>query len=551
MSVKSAAIGDINFDVWEEQIIFYRTHLDIFIEDMFPPIKLTRDQHVIARQFGNCSDIKIVQSRGSGKSWLTALCCHAICCLYPGTLVAVASGTAAQATLVLQKLKLLADQNQNIANELISSSARNLVQLSKDKGKASYKNGSSIESFSVTSMRGLRAKIVVIDECPEVDQSDKDAIISPIKNYRRDISFNYGFDDYASKTVDITSACEKSNSFYNEFLRVVKLRHKGDLEAFACALDYRAAARNGITDMSFFEKERKRLPDLVFAMEYGSKFIGSNSDSAFQYDLIESCRTLSLVETEQPKNSTSRYVIGVDLATSQAKGSDNTIITVIKFTEKPNGRFSKKLVFMQSYNGRPLDFISEEVRRLYHLKFPNCEKIVYDARGLGDSFDRFFDKEWIDPNTGREYPPLAIDDELCLNPMALTILHPFRAVQTLNQRLYTTVRVALEQRTIELPVSSRAARQFEEDKDNQTTRNYTPQEHAVFIEADALQFEMGNIVAKVGASGNVLYDTAHANEHKDRYSSFAMALDYVTLLEEENVRRFQRGTACVGITGYF
>lgn len=28
-----------NLDLAEEQIIYYRTHLDVFIEDAFPPIK--------------------------------------------------------------------------------------------------------------------------------------------------------------------------------------------------------------------------------------------------------------------------------------------------------------------------------------------------------------------------------------------------------------------------------------------------------------------------------------------------------------------------------
>lgn len=210
---------------------------------------------------------------------------------------------------MLQKLKMIADQNPNVANELTAAGARNLVQLSKDKGKCSYKNGSTIESFAITAMRGLRAKIVVIDECPEVNQEDQDAIVSPIKNYRREMSFNYGFHDYASKTVNITSACEKSNSFYNEFLRVTKDMARGIPGSFACALDYRAAAANGITDMAFFEKERERMPALVFDMEYGSKFVGANSNSAFPYELTLSCRTLEKVELEQPKNSKSRYVL--------------------------------------------------------------------------------------------------------------------------------------------------------------------------------------------------------------------------------------------------
>lgn len=539
-----------NLDLAEEQVIFYRDHLDIFIEDAFPPIRLTRDQHIIAREFGRGDDIKIVQSRGSGKTWLTAVCCHAICCLYPGTIVAVCSGTAPQATLVLQKLKLLAEQNQNIANELASNNLRNLVTVSKDKGKANYKNGSSIESFAIESMRGLRAKIVVIDECPEVDQADQDAIVSPIKNYRREISFNYGFKDYASKTINITSACEKTNSFYNEFVRVVREMAKGSPGAFACALDYNAAAANGITDMAFFLKEKERLPALVFDMEYGSKFIGETSNSVLPYELTQACRTLAKVELAQPKNSKSRYVISLDIATSEAKGADNSIITVIKFTERADGSFAKKLVHIRSFHGKGLDVLSEELRQLYHLKFPNAEKIVYDARGLGDSLDKFFDKEWVDPMTGKEYPPLVVDDTANYNVSAMPILHPFRAVNTLNQRIFANLRVALEKRTIELPVNLRTIQAKEAEIEDASKRKSTA-EMAIYAEADALQYEMGNLVMIKSSSGNVLYDVPRKNQHKDRYSSLAMGNDYICELEKDNVKKYRRGPVCIGVASEF
>lgn len=539
-----------NLDLAEEQVIFYRDHLDIFIEDAFPPIRLTRDQHIIARAFGRGDDIKIVQSRGSGKTWLTAVCCHAICCLYPGTIVAVCSGTAPQATLVLQKLKLLAEQNQNIANELASNNLRNLVTVSKDKGKANYKNGSSIESFAIESMRGLRAKIVVIDECPEVDQADQDAIVSPIKNYRREISFNYGFKDYASKTINITSACEKTNSFYNEFVRVVREMAKGSPGAFACALDYNAAAANGITDMAFFLKEKERLPALVFDMEYGSKFIGETSNSVLPYELTQACRTLAKVELAQPKNSKSRYVISLDIATSEAKGADNSIITVIKFTERADGSFAKKLVHIRSFHGKGLDVLSEELRQLYHLKFPNAEKIVYDARGLGDSLDKFFDKEWVDPMTGKEYPPLVVDDAANYNASAMPILHPFRAVNTLNQRIFANLRVALEKRTIELPVNLRTIQAKEAEIEDASKRKSTA-EMAIYAEADALQYEMGNLVMIKSSSGNVLYDVPRKNQHKDRYSSLAMGNDYICELEKDNVKKYRRGPVCIGVASGF
>ena len=537
-----------NWDLMEEQIMFYRDHLDIAIEDLFPPIHLTRDQHVIARMFGRGDDIKIVQSRGSGKTWLIALCAFTMCVLYPGTVVGVCSGTAMQATLVLQKLKMIADQNPNVANEISASNARSLVQLSKDKGKCTLKNGSFIESFSIESMRGLRLKIAIIDESPEVDQESHDAIVSPTKNFRRDISFTYDFPDYPSKTVNITSACEKTNSFYGDFVRVCREMAKGTPGAFACALDYNAAAANGITSMDFFMKEKERMPALVFDMEYGSKFVGANSNSALPFDLTTPCRTLDKIEMEQPKNSKSRYVICLDIATSTAKGSDNSILSVVKFVESKDGTFTRKLVNMRSYNGKPLDYLADEVRRYYHVRFPNTEKIVYDARGIGDSFDRFFDQEWIDPSSGKEYPPLVVDDEPLTNPDAKQVLHPFRAVNTLNQRIYTNLRVALEKRRLEMPIQERTMRARQQEIESEDMR-LSKEEMAIFLEADALQFEMGNIVERTSSSGNKTYDVPHTGQHKDRYSSLAMANDYISEIEKENVRLHRHGAPCIGVVG--
>ena len=539
-----------NWDLMEEQIIFYRTHLDVFIEDAFPPIKLTRAQHVIARQIGNCVDIKATCSRGFGKTWLAALCGFALGVLYPGTPVVVISATAKQATLALSKLKLLASQNENIAREIQASNAKSLVQISKDSAMCTLKNGSTLMSTSLESGRGIRGKIIISDEALDVDVEQFEAVAAPIRNTTREIAFNYGFKDYQSKTITITSACEKTNGYYENFLSDVRKMTQGDRSVFACALDYKAAAANGITDMEFFLREKERMPDLIFQMEYGSKFIGANSNSAFPFDLTGPCRTLEQVEMEQPKNSKSRYVICLDIATSQAKGSDNSILTVEKFTEKTDGSFAKKLVHIRSYNGKPLDYLAEEVRKYYHLRFPNTEKIIYDARGLGDSFDRFFDKEWIDLSSGKEYPPLVVDDMLLTNPDAEQVLHPFRAVNQLNQRIYTNLRVALEKHTIELPMNSRIMKDKQLQIDDESKR-MSNEEFANFLEADALQIEMGNIVEKTSTSGNKTYDVPKATQHKDRYSSLAMANDYISELEKESMRMHKRGPVCVGITGGF
>lgn len=200
------------------------------------------------------------------------------------------SGTAEQATLIVKKIQDYFIRNPEIMRE-IQADGHRPVQLSRNKGICTLKNGSKIESFSVGTMRGNRAKIVVIDESPEVKSDDLDAVIAPVKNTKRDICHQRGIADYPSKTISITSACLKSNYFFTMFMQTLREFAHDNPAYFACALSYKSAARVGITDMRFFESERRKMPEAKFAMEYGSIFVGAEDGSVFPYSLTESCRT--------------------------------------------------------------------------------------------------------------------------------------------------------------------------------------------------------------------------------------------------------------------
>lgn len=494
----------------------------------------------------------VVKSRGYGKTWLIAICCIAMGVLYPGTHIAVVSGTAEQATLIIKKIADYFIQNPDIFRELQAETHRP-VQLQRNKGIVSLKNGSKIESFSIGTMRGNRAKIVVIDESPEVKNDDIDAIIAPVKNTKRAICHQMGIPDFPSKTVSITSACLKSNYFFSMFASTLRDFARGDPLAFACALDYRSAARVGITDMSFFDTERRKLPESKFAMEYGSIFVGAESNSIFPYDLSETCRTLTRVEYAMPKSCVSEYVMGVDLATSNDKLADNAVITVIKLVEHEDGSYNKKVVYMRSYHGKRLDALADEVR-LTFARFPKVIKVVFDHRGLGDAFPQFLSQPWTSPD-GKEYPPWVIDDERSMIHNAVPMLRSVKANANINQQLVSCLRVALEQRTIEIPISSRLIQEgrvlddSEDESDDTPTKSkpFTAQEKAIFLEADALQIELGTIVMKVSAAGTYTYDTARSKQHKDRYSALAMAVRYITEMEEARKRRLTGGL--LGVIG--
>ena len=543
---RASQIRDIkNFDAWAKQIWYWRTHLDRFIEDYFK-IKLKPSQRVDARIFGLYRNIDLVKNRGAGKTWLIAICCIALGVLYPGSLIAVISSTAEQAVLVVKKIEEKFLVYPDVLREINASRHNKPVQINPHKGVCWLKNGSKIESYSMGTLRGNRAKILICDEAPEIPKSDLDAVAKPIMNETRDICIQRGIEDYASKIVAITSACLKNNYFYTSFINILKRMAQGEGGCFAWAMTYKEAVREGISKQEFFDDQRADMTEEKFKMEYESVFLGAAEGSVFPYDLTERCRTLTDVEIAQPAKSSVEYVMALDIATSSASNADNAILTTFKLVELDNGGYMKQVVRIQSFHGLRLDALAKEVRKNL-VQFPNTIKVVVDVRGLGDAFPQFMNKPWTDPSTGKEYPPLVRDDEPTLIDNAVPMIHPFIANNLLNQQMVSFTTIALEQESLQLPISSRyiinnkiADRDGEADG---TGRKLTKEERAIFLEADTLQIEMGNIIGRQGANGNVLYDSARATQHKDRVSSLMMGIHYITGLEDVRKRKLMRGNA--------
>lgn len=466
--------------------------------------------------------------------------------LYPGSLIAVISSTAEQATLVVKKIEDKFLGYPDVLREIDASRHNHPVQVNANKGICRLKNGSKIESYSLGTFRGNRAKILICDEAPEIKKADLDAVAKPVTNETRDICIQRNIEDFDSKIVSITSACLKNNYFYESFMKILKRMAAGEEGIFAWAMCYEEAIRAGLSKRAFFDDQRLGMTDEKFAMEYESKFLGAAEGAVFPFDLTDRCRTLRDIEIAQPAKSNVEYVMSLDIATSSASNADNAVLTTIKLVELDNGGYMKQVVRIQSFHGKRLDALATEVRKNL-VRFPNTIKVIVDMRGLGDAFPQFMNKPWTDPETGKEYPPLVRDDEPTHIDNAVPLLHPFIASNLLNQQMVSATTIALEQESIQLPINSRyiidgkiAAR---DDDDDSEHRRLTKQELAVFIEADALQIEMGNIVGRQGANGNVLFDSLKSSQHKDRVSSLMMAIHYISGLEEVRKNKLMRGNA--------
>lgn len=543
---KASQIREIkNYEAWAKQIWYWRTHLDRFIEEYFK-VKLKPYQRVDARLFGLYRNLDFVKNRGAGKTWELAVFCLALGTLYPGSMIAVISSTAEQAVLVVKKIDEKFLQYPDILREINASRHNKPVQINPHKGICWLKSGSKIESYSMGTLRGNRAKVLICDEAPEIPKNDLDAVAKPIMNETRDICIQRGIADYDSKIVSITSACLKNNYFYTSFMNILKRMAAGERGCFAWAMSYKEAVREGISKQSYFDDQRLDMTEEKFMMEYESKFLGAAEGAVFPFELTDKCRTLRDVEIAQPAKSTVEYVMSLDIATSSASNADNAALTTFKLVELENGGYLKQVVRIQTFKGKRLDALATEVRKNLVL-FPNTIKVVVDVRGLGDAFPQFMCKPWTDPGTGKEYPPLVRDDEVSIIDGALPLLHPFIANNLLNQQMVNFTTIALEQESLQLPINSRYIvnnKIAESDDDAEgSNRKLTMAEKAIFIEADALQIEMGNIVGRQGANGNVIFDSARSTMHKDRVSSLMMGIHYIAGLEEVRKRKILRGNA--------
>ncbi|MGE5438094.1 MAG: terminase large subunit domain-containing protein [Syntrophothermus sp.] len=537
---------------WEKQIWYYRKHLDVFIEEYLStedkPIRLFLFQKVLARAVGNMEWIDDVESRSLGKTWKMALILISLCILYPGTTVLVVSKTVRQAILTVKYIEQLCSDNPNIAREIILP-----VRIQKDFGRVLFKSGSSIEAMAMnvdgSNIRGLRKKVIYIDESAWVATDVIHSVLMPILQYKRNVYWKHkdsGFEDYKSKLIQTSSAYLKSCDFFPRFKKTLTDMKNGDTTKFACALSYMTGVRTGIIDENFVEAQKALMPLTSWEMEWNAKFIGSTEGSYFPYEITEPCRVLTSVEMVQPKRSKSRYILSCDIATSASTYADNACICVIKMSERTNGTFNKYLVCIQTYHGYQLESLANEVRK-FCIRFPNVEKVIIDINALGEGIISLLNAPFTDD--GKEYPPFVLDTERNYGN-TVPIIRGIRADNKFNARMATATRMFLENKSIELPVPSTSMRreiEIVDDNDTKMKRNLLMEETAIFVETDALQYEMGNIIPKITVAGNVQYDTQSNYLHKDRYTSLAMGLEYIYQLEQENKDKNRKTTDfCIG-----
>jgi len=525
---------NINTEAWIEFFSYYRYYIDEFAMDVLG-IYLYPFQRVILRGMARNNSSMFIACRGIGKSWLSGLffLCSAI--LYSCIKCGIASGNFRQArNVIVQKIQGEFAKNENIKREIQFP-----IKTAGDECCVFLKNGSEIRAISVDQRMGgdgarsWRFHQLLIDEARLVKDTIIEEILIPMTKTKRPMAILHNQVE-KGKVIFITSAYLKISPLYNRFKYFYEQMMKGDDEYYVCCLPWQVGVQAGIFDEDDILKERDK-PTMTldkFLSEFESVFAGSSAGSYYPFEITMPVRTAQRGELEQPKKTTAKYIISLDVALSDSKNSDNSCVHVIKIQERLNGSYKKSVVFTKVMNGVSLPDQRDYLRELIHLRFPNIVKLVLDTRGSGEALPSLFYESWtyVYPNGEIvEFSPIVKDDDEDAMRLdgAIPIIRCITATNEFNTRFYPYMKSCLQDKSLELLCLSDEV--DAEWKDGSMSEEL----YALHLEADMLCSELSNIKEGMTEHNNVIYDRIIKTKKRDRVTSLMYALSVVYEYEME------------------
>jgi len=520
---------------WIKFIVYYRKYIDKFCIEVLG-LKLYLFQRLILRAMSRNQYVLLICCRGLGKSWLSAVFFVASCILYKGLKCGIASGQGSQArNVIIQKIKGELANNPAIAREINFP-----IKTGSDDCVVNFKNGSEIRAIVLgrnngDGARSWRFNYLLIDEARLVQDSIINTILVPMTKTKRPVAITHGMME-KGKVIYISSAYLKTSDLYKRFKYFCDKMEGGAKNYFVCSLDWHVGVESGIFDEDDIldEKNKPNMTNEEFVYEYDGVFVGSSGDSYYPYELTNPSRILDKCELTQPRKSNSSYIITHDVAISDASDSDNACTHVIKLKQRANGTYTKDVIYTKIHSGLSLPEQREFLRELYHIHFPNSEKITIDMRGNGEALPSLFYESWdyTNPKTGEtiEYPPLVLDDDDEGKKLknAKPIIRGIAATNASNNTMYTYMKACFENGTL------RILKDSVDLMEKQKNGEITLEEWQMFKQADFLIMELSNIRQSESSFNNIIYERIDKGTKRDRATSLMYGLSVVLEAEEKN-----------------
>lgn len=406
---------------------FYRKNPQRFVKE-FLNINLKLFQKILIYMMMISTNFMYIASRGSGKTWLTALYCVVRCILYPGTKICVASAVKSQALEVITKietdfLKNYSWGSSNLANEI------EYISTSMNNARVDFFNGSWIAIVTANdNSRHNRATTIVVDEFRLVPLNVINTVLRKFLTTSRMPGYlnnpKYAHLQERNTEMYMSSAWYQSHWSFEKAKSYFANMLDDKRKYFCVSLPYQLAIKEGLLSREQVEDEMSEadFDEISWSMEMEALFYGDSDEAFYRYEDLSKCRKLkeSLLPLEfydkkgmkvPELHPNERRILSVDVALMASKKHANDAAAIdINIALPNNNSYSSNFVYKESFEGLTTDDLGITIMR-YFYKY-KCTDLVLDCQGNGLGVYDYIIKSQFDPVTGEVYGALTA----CNNP---------------------------------------------------------------------------------------------------------------------------------------
>lgn len=535
---------------------FWKNNLDIFAED-FLEIPLHPFQHNLLIEIQESDIATLVCSRGSSKSFCTAIAAICFALTRSNCTVLVVSMTLAQSNLLISSKidKELSNTKTGLSpvlRQLRQDGWMNIKKVKETDGLVvEFGNGSKIFSGALAeSLRGNRAQIVILDEAAICSKTLYQQVAEPTLTQRQ---FSGRPSDYKEepKQVMLSSARNRTNWLWKFLVNTVNGYYNPRSRTkygFMC-VDVLSATAAGIQSPAQYYQRKKNTNDLDFQQEYMNIFLGSSEDSLFKYEDFEANQNLcnafyprtlrQFVDKEenpyQYRDADIRFIV-CDLAVATGESNDLTCLICGKLNTDTNKLAVENVTTYSGLNS--MEQAKYMKRMFYEYK---AQYFVADLKGLGNVIFDILTVETFDNEFGITYPAwtvntdkeLQISSDIVVNDKiertmskdAKSVIIPFAGTSELNNMMHLTTRKILKDGNVCLLVDDYDKRNQLESTDPTFITKSAEEKSDILIPFVQTRFMINEAVAlevKFTEAGLIKLQEAKRTDTKDRYMTFGM-----------------------------
>ena len=519
---------------------YYRKNPQRMVKE-YLNINLKLFQKILIYMMMVSTNFMYIASRGSGKTWLTALYCVIRCILFPGTKICVASGYKAQSLEVIQKINDDFMKNYGWGSANLRAEIDD-ISTSINNAHVDFRNGSWIKIVSSNdSARHNRANTIVVDEFRMVDLNIINTVLRKFLTAPRSPGYlnnpKYAHLIERNTEMYMSSAWYKSHWSYSK-LQAYYANMLDDTKRYFCVgLPYQCAIREGLLSREQVEDEMSEadFDPVSFKMEMGAEWFGDTDGAFFKFDDISPRRKIknSFYPLEIYKNyniktpelvTNEKRVLSVDVALLASKKHDNDAAALIINSAIPTEKneYISNIVYIETHEGYTTDELGILVMRLFY-QF-HCTDLVLDTNGQGIGVYDFIIKPQYDSEYGVTYNAMTCvnDDNMaarCKVRNAEKVIWSIKATADFNNKAAILLRSAFQNGNINLLTS-----EFEAEELVKKIRGYskmTSRDQLIlklpYTQTSLMVNELINLEHEVKGTNIKIFE--RSGMRKDRFSS--------------------------------